>query len=96
MNTLIKADIFFFISSVATVVLAVLLSVLLVYLIKAGRNLYKLSEAIKSDFKETEEFVSELKQRLEGNLVFRFFFPLSQRWRRMVAKDDSTKDSDQE
>lgn len=75
METLIKADIFFFISSLATVVLTILISVLLCYLIKAGRNLYLLSVALKGNYKDSEEFVMELKERLENNLVFRMFFP---------------------
>jgi len=91
MESLMKADIFFFISSLATAVLAALASVLLFYLIKAGKNLYMLSEALKGGFKESEEFVAELKERLEDNMVFRLFFPPSRRRRRAVVKDDSTK-----
>jgi len=82
MESLIKADIFFFIASVATILLAILIAVLLFYLIKAGRNLYFISEALKSNFKESEEFVMELKERLEDNVVFRFFFPLVRRKRK--------------
>ena len=93
MGTLVKADIFFFISSVATVVLAILASILLFYFIKAGKNLYLLSEALKGGFKDSEEFIAELKERLEDNLVFRFFFPPSRRRRRVAPKDDATKDS---
>lgn len=91
METLIKADIFFFISSVATVVLAILASILLFYLIKAGKNLYILSEALKSGLKESEEFVAELKERLEDNMVFRLFFPPLRRKRRVVVEDDGKK-----
>lgn len=79
MESLIKADIFFFISSVATMVLTILISILLFYLIRAGRNLYMISEALKSNFKESEEFVMELKERLENNIVFRLFFPLGRK-----------------
>lgn len=91
MESLIKADIFFFISSVATIVLAVLISVLLFYLIKVGRNLYKISELLKGDFKESEEFVAELKERLEGNMFFRLFFPPLQRRRQPATKDNKKK-----
>jgi hypothetical protein len=93
MESFIKADIFFFISSVATVVLAILFSVLLFYLIKAGKNLYLLSEALKGGFKNSEEFVEELKERLEENMVFRLFFPPARRRRRVAAKDAGTKDT---
>ena len=93
MESLIKMDIFFFISSVATVVLAVLVSVLLFYFIKAGKNLYMLSEALKGDFKESREFIADLKERLEDNMVFRFFFPPSRRKRRVATKKDSIKEN---
>ena len=89
MESLIKADIFFFISSVATVVLAILISILLFYLIKAGKNLYRLSEALKGGFKESEEFVAELRERLEDNMVFRLFFPPARKKRKSAAKDAS-------
>jgi hypothetical protein len=93
MESLMKADIFFFISSVATVVLTVLTSVLLFYFIKAGKNLYALSEALKSGFKDSEEFVTDLKERLEDNMVFRLFFPPARRRRRTTAKDAGIKDT---
>ncbi|MFA6285140.1 MAG: hypothetical protein WC643_01260 [Parcubacteria group bacterium] len=79
METVMKADIFFFISSIATVVLAVLFSVVLFYFIKAGKNLYLISEKLQSHFKESEEFVLDLKERLEDNMVFRMFFPPARR-----------------
>jgi hypothetical protein len=81
METLLKADIFFFISSVATIVLAVLVSILLFYLIKAGKNLCMLSEALKDGFNESGEFVTELRERLENNIIFRLFFPPARRKR---------------
>jgi len=82
MDILIKADIFFFISSIAVVVLAILISILLFYLIEAGRSLRKLSKKLNSNYKDSEEFVIELKERLENNLIFRMFFPLSQKRRK--------------
>jgi hypothetical protein len=75
METVMKADIFFFISAVASVVLAVLLSIVLFYFIKAGKNLYHISEKLQEHFKESEEFVFDLKERLEENMIFRLFFP---------------------
>jgi hypothetical protein len=94
MESLMKADIFFFISSIATVVLTILVSILLVYLIRAGRNLHALSEALKGGFKESEEFITELKDRLEDNIVFRLFFPPSRKRRKAVTKDSGTKNGD--
>jgi hypothetical protein len=88
METLIKADIFFFLSSVATVVLAILASILLFYLIRAGRTLYILSESLKGHYKDSEDFVVELKERLEENIVFRLFFPPARRRKKEPVKDE--------
>ncbi|MDP1620093.1 MAG: hypothetical protein Q8L11_03490 [Candidatus Moranbacteria bacterium] len=75
METLLKADIFFFISSIATVILTALFSVALFYFIKAGKNLYLISEKLQNHFAESEEFVLDLKERLADNMLFRMFFP---------------------
>lgn len=91
METVMKADIFFFISSIASVVLTVLLSVVLYYFIKAGRNLYNISEKLQDHFKESEEFVFDLKERLEGNMIFRLFFPPARKRKHPVEKDAKTK-----
>jgi hypothetical protein len=87
METLVKADIFFFISSIATVIISALLAILLTYLIKAGKNLYTLSEILKSSYKESEEFITDLKDRLEQNMVFRMFFPPTRKKRILNTKE---------
>jgi len=91
METVMKADIFFFISSVALVVLAVLLSVVLFYFIKAGKNLYHISEKLQEHFKESEEFVLDLKDRLEENMIFRMFFPPARKRKSAKDKDAEPK-----
>jgi hypothetical protein len=90
MDTFIKADIFFFISSVASIFLAVLFSIVLFYFIKAGRNLYLISEKLQKYFKDSEEFVLDLKERLEENLIFRLFF-LSGRSKKRNTRGRETK-----
>ena len=92
MGALMKSDIFFFISSVATIVLAILASVVLFYLIKTGRNLYMLSEAFKGDIEESKEFVIELRERLENNILFRLFFPLVPKNRKRRKKKEVPAD----
>lgn len=72
---ILKADIFFFISTVATIVLTIFFGFLLFYLIKAARNLYRISNLLKSDLKDSEEFLMELKERLNKNIFFKIFFP---------------------
>lgn len=89
METLIKADIFFFISSIASVVLTILLSIVLFYFIKAGKNLYQISEKLQDHFKESEEFVLDLKERLEDNMIFRLFFPSARGRKRAREKTEN-------
>jgi len=91
MGTLLKADIFFFISSISSVVLTVLLSVALYYFIKAGRNLYIVSEKLHEHFKDSEEFVLDLRDRLESNLLFRMFFPSMRASKRETKKETGKK-----
>lgn len=91
METVLKANIFFFISSIATVVLTVLLCIVLYYFIKAGKNLYLISEKLQEHFKESEEFVLELKERLEDNMVFRLFFPPARGRRYTKGKNTESK-----
>ncbi len=81
MDTLIKADVFFFIASSATVVLGILAAILLFYLIRAARNLHQLSEALTGGLKEGGEFFVDLKDRLESNVIFRLLFPPRNRTR---------------
>lgn len=85
-----KADIFFFISSIATVILSILTSILLFYLIKTWKNLHTLSEGLKDGLEKSEELIDDFKERLESNMVFRLFFPAKQR-RRVVSKDENNK-----
>lgn len=92
MESLIKADIFFFISSISTVVLVVAILILLFYLSKAARGLCVIIKMLKEDVKDSEEFVEELEERLENNIIFRFLFPPLRRKRRDVSKDDGKKD----
>lgn len=68
-----------------------LFSIVLFYFIKAGKNLYLLSEKLQAHFKESEEFVLELKDRLEDNLLFRLFFPPARPKRRAKEKTSETK-----
>lgn len=49
MDTLVKADIFFFISSIATVVVAIFAVVALVYVIQTAKILKRLSERASTE-----------------------------------------------
>lgn len=88
MESVMKADIFFLISSISSIVLTVLLCIALYYFIKAGRNLWEISEKLKTHFKESEEFILDLKERLQDNLIFRMFFSPARKRRRTADRDE--------
>ena len=78
MDSLIKADIFFFITTIAIFVLRVLFAVLLFYAISFMRNMQKASEDIKEEIdailvmvKNTREMVQE-KGAVLGTLANTF------------------------
>lgn len=74
-ETLLKADIFFFLASLATIILTVFVCVVLFHLNRVTKNLHQILEGLKNNFEDSEEFVGELRERLENNLMFRLFFP---------------------
>lgn len=47
-----------------------------------------LSEAFKGDIKESKEFVIELRERLENNILFRLFFPVVLKNRKQIKKKE--------
>lgn len=79
METVLKANIFFFIASVATIIITILFSILLFYIIKAWKNIYIISESLKENYAESKEYITELKESLENTLIFKLFFPIKKR-----------------
>jgi hypothetical protein len=88
METIMKADIFFFISSISSIILTTLICVVLFYFIKAGKNLYLISEKLQDYVKDSEDFAFELKERLEENMLFRLFFPPARKRKRSKEKEE--------
>ena len=89
MDSFTQMHIFFFITSVAVVLLTILIAIALYYVIKATRNLHSLSEKIKNGFEQSEEFIMDLKDRFESNMILRLFFPPSRKRRHNKTKDDT-------
>lgn len=78
METLIHADIFFFVSTIALVVISIGIIVALAYLIRILRNVSDVSDKVKEEGSEIIADVKELRTEIkkEGfrmNYVRRFF-----------------------
>lgn len=75
MESLVQADIFFFITSIVMIVIGVLATVLLVYMIKLIRDIYIIAEAVREeavtvidDIEEFRKDVHSKAKRLSGIL----------------------------
>jgi len=76
MQTLIHADIFFFISSIATVIIAIGLIIALIFVIMILKNLHQLSETVKTEAGHIAEDLDNLRTRAHGfswTIAFQLF-----------------------
>lgn len=65
MDTLLKADVFFFITTIALVLITVAVLIAVVYLIKLLRDLSAISRKIKEEGEEIIRDISEARRRVE-------------------------------
>ncbi|OHA17323.1 MAG: hypothetical protein A3C79_03330 [Candidatus Taylorbacteria bacterium RIFCSPHIGHO2_02_FULL_45_28] len=78
MQTLIHADIFFFITSIAVVLVSIGLIIALIFIIKILNNIHKISDMLRSESGLVVEDVHALRGKIrEGKLslagIFRLF-----------------------
>jgi len=91
MDTLVKADIFFFISAIATVVLSILFIVALYYLIRILKDFSDISDTLKRGVDKASGHLDDLVYMLMNNPLFRFFFGKSSRRRSAKESEKTTK-----
>lgn len=74
MESIMKSEIFFFITSIATVVLAILIGIAAVYAIRILRNVDDISKKAKDEADLIKEDIAELRQsvKTEGAKVKSF------------------------
>lgn len=74
MTEFIKADVFFFVTTIAIVLLAVLFAVFMFYLIGIMRNVRDLSALAKDEGKNIKEDIAELRANIKREgLRFKHF-----------------------
>ncbi len=71
MNTLIHADIFFYVTTIVVILLAVLVSILIFFLIKISRNVSEIVKKVKKESDNIVEDVSSFREKIkeEGSKV---------------------------
>lgn len=86
MDTLIHADVFFFITSVAVIVVSAILVIALIYLIRILRDAKAVTGKVKEETKNISEDIEQLRQKTKAQGVkvknfFDFFSRFGKRYR---------------
>lgn len=74
MESILKADIFFFISSISIVIISIFILIALFYFIKVLRNFYKISNLLKNYAEDTESELRDMANHVRESPIFTFIF----------------------
>lgn len=86
MNTLIHADMFFFISSIGFIIFAILLTIILIKSIQIINRVDRISKKIEDGMSTVTDEVKDLIEDLKDSPIFRFVFGISKRKKAKQAK----------
>lgn len=73
-QTLVHADIFFFISSIGFIIVTLILSVGLVYMIGVLKSVRRITDKIEADIDKVGQETKELVEDLRDSTAFRLMF----------------------
>jgi uncharacterized protein YoxC len=74
METILKADIFFFISSISVILVTVIFIIVGVYLIKIMRNFSHISERLKETVDGATSSMEEVGDSIKESFLNKFYF----------------------
>ena len=74
MESILKADIFFFISSISVVIITLVLLVAGFYFIKIIRNFYKISNILKDYTENANKELRDMGDHVRNSPLFTFLF----------------------
>jgi MFS-type transporter involved in bile tolerance (Atg22 family) len=74
MESILKADIFFFITSIFVTIVAIITIIVGVYFILVIRNFYKISKILKGYAESTDASLRELGEQIRNSKLFTFLF----------------------
>ncbi len=66
MDTLIHADIFFFVTTIAVVVVTIALTVLIVYLVKVFRNVRRITDVVREETILLRRDIGDLRNEIRA------------------------------
>ncbi len=74
MESIVKLDIFFFITSISVVVFTVLSIIIGFYIIKIVKNFSHISETLKNSVDDADDSLREMGEHVRESAVFNFIF----------------------
>ena len=74
MDSILKSDIFFFITSISVIVISSFVLVAIFYLIRILRNFYKISKILRRYAETTEAGLRDLVEEIRKSPLFTFIF----------------------
>ena len=74
MESILKSEIFFFISSISVVLITIILVIFGFYLIKTMRNFSQISEDLKKTVDGATSSLNEVGEHIKESSLFTFFF----------------------
>ena len=74
MESILKSEIFFFISSISVILITIIFIVVGFYLIKIMKNFSHISDELKKTVDGAASSLSEVGDNIKNNPVFKFFF----------------------
>ncbi len=74
MESLIKADVFFFITAVAVIIFTVLGSVVLFYLAGILKNVKESTDSLKGKIEEGSKELESMRRKITESILFNFIF----------------------
>lgn len=82
METLVHANIFFYISSIGFIILFTLLTIIAIYIISIVINIHKIITRIRQDIENIGDTAKELVEDLYENSFFSLFFKKKKKYNR--------------
>ncbi len=74
MESIMKSDIYFFITSISVIIITVFILVALFYFIKMLKNFYKISEILKNYAEDADSGLRDLGNSIRQSPLFTFIF----------------------
>ncbi len=74
MESFIKADIFFFVATIAVIIMTVFMSVIAWYIVAVLKNVKESTDVLKEKIEGGAEYLEEIRKKVTESFIFNFIF----------------------